>query len=272
MKIRIYLISDSTAETVLNIARACLYLFDGFQYEEKIWSLVNSKERLTAALNDVRLEPGIIIYSLLDEKLSQELDDFAKDLGIISINVMKNIIDRLALYLGKSPNLKPGKKHIMDEGYYARIEAINFTIHHDDGQNYSDLSEADIIITGVSRSSKSPTSIYLAYRGYKTANVPFIIGVEYPLEEIKSSKKFTVGLIVNADRLIEIRKMRLITMRDNGNNKYIDRDFVNEELLAAKKLFSQNNWPIIDVSKRSIEETSAQIIDLYNMYNANSGK
>jgi regulator of PEP synthase PpsR (kinase-PPPase family) len=257
--IHIYLVSDSTGETVSSVARSSIAHFDNLKIEEHLWSLVRTKGQIDKLADKLQKNKGIVMFTIADIELQEYLRETCAKLQVLAVPVLSEVVATLSSYLGIKTINQPGRQHTMNEEYFTRINAINFALTHDDGQANFDVKNADIVLVGPSRTSKSPTSIYLAYRGYKTANIPFVF--EQKLPEI-SEGPFIVGLLINPERLIEIRKNRILDM-DIGNSNYIDYDQVQQEVLAAKKLYQQKNWPIIDVTRKSVEETAANIIKLY---------
>lgn len=265
--IHIYLVSDSTGETVLSIARSALAHFEGLIIEEHLWSLVRTKGQIDKLANALQKEPGIVMFTMVNQELKNYLQETCTKLHILSIPALDEIVYSLSNYLEIKITNQPGRQHAMDEDYFKRMNAINFSLAHDDGQSFFDLEKADIILIGPSRTSKSPTSIYLAYRGYKTANIPYVFGQNLPniLNELK--KPLIVGLIINYERLIEIRKNRLVNLNEINNHNYVDIDLVHQEIVEAKKIYQKNNWSMIDVTRKSVEETSANIITMYKQKN-----
>ncbi len=262
-KTHIFLVSDSTGETVLNVARSAFAHFEGLDIEEHLWVLVRTKGQIDKLASSLQKNKGIVLYTLVNEELQEYLRDTCMNLQVLAIPVLMEVVSTLSSHLGiKTINL-PGRQHLMNEEYFTRINAINFALAHDDGQAYFDINNADIVLVGPSRTSKSPTSIYLAYRGFKTANIPFVYGQKLPEIIETLEKPMIVGLLLSPDRLIEIRKNRIAGMNDASNYNYIDYDQVTLEVREAKKIYQQHNWPIIDVTKKSVEETAANIIKLY---------
>jgi regulator of PEP synthase PpsR (kinase-PPPase family) len=261
--VHIYLVSDSTGETVINVARAALAHFEGLNIQEHLWSLVRTKGQIDKLGVSLQKNKGIVMFTLVDGELQEYLRDTCAKLQVLAIPVLLEVVSALSAYLGvKTINL-PGRQHTMNEEYFTRINAINFALAHDDGQAYFDINNADIVLVGPSRTSKSPTSIYLAYRGYKTANIPFVKGQKLPEILEKLEKPMVVGLLLSPDRLIEIRKNRIANLNDMANYNYVDYSQVDQEVTEAKKIYQQHNWPIIDVTRKSVEETAANIIKLY---------
>ena len=268
MSIHIYLVSDSTGETVSNIARASLAHFEGLLVEEHLGSLIRTKAQIDKLALSLQKNHGIVMFTLANEELQEYLRETCTKLEVLAIPVLAEVVSTLSSYLGvKTINL-PGRQHTMNEEYFTRINAINFTLAHDDGQAAFDASKADIILVGPSRTSKSPTSIYLAYRGYKTANIPFVKAQKLPKFLDEDNGLFVVGLLISPERLIDIRKNRIVSLNDMNNSNYVDYLEVEQEIAEAKKIYRQHNWPIIDVTRKSVEETAANIIKLYELKRA----
>lgn len=266
-KIHVYLVSDSTGETVLSVARSALAHFDGLLIEEHLWSLVRTKGQIDKLAKEIEREHGIVMFTLVNEELRNYLLEICAKFHVLSIPVLSEVVNSLANYLEVKVTNQPGRQHSMDEDYFKRMSAINFALTHDDGQAHFDLNKADIILIGPSRTSKSPTSIYLAYRGYKTANIPFVLGQNLPevLNNLENPSTLIVGLLINTGRLIEIRKSRLVNLNEVKNYNYIDIELVEEEILEAKKLYQKNNWPVMDVTRKSVEEIAANIITMFKL-------
>ncbi len=263
-KVITHLISDSTGETLSAISKAVFSQFDKIELKEYIWSLVRTQSQLSKVMTTIKKKPGIIMYTLTDHELIDVLKEECAMLNIPCMAVLDNIVSSLSKFLKVIPNPKPGKQHIIDEEYFRKIEVMNFSITHDDGQHVDNLSCADIILVGPSRTSKSPTSMYLAHRGFKTANVPYISGCQLPDILFKLKKPLIIGMSISPERLVEIRKSRLLSISDHNNTEYVDRDKVTAEMLEAKKIFAVNNWSVIDITRKSIEEISATIVQLYH--------
>lgn len=268
--IHIYLVSDSTGETVMSVARSAFAHFEDLIVEEHLWSLVRSRGQIDKLANELQKEPGIVMFTMVNQELKNYIQETCTKMHILSIPVIDEVVHSLSNYLNIKINNQPGRQHAMDDDYFKRMNAINFSLAHDDGQSYFDLEKADIILVGPSRTSKSPTSIYLAYRGYKTANIPYVLDQKLPEELDKLKNPLIVGLLINYERLIEIRKNRLVNLNEVNNHSYINIDLVNQEILEAKKLYQKKNWPIIDVTRKSVEETAANIITMYKQKNKQS--
>ena len=265
----LHLISDSTGETIQAVARAVCAQFVDAQAVEHIYGLVRSKKALERAIEAVKQDPGPVMYSILDDALRSQLHELCDSLSVPCLSVLDPFVKQLAPYLQVEVSGKPGSQHAMDGDYFRRINALNYTIQHDDGQSQNDLAEADIILTGVSRTSKTPTCIYLANRGYKAANVPLVPGVAPPSELMHLTKPLIVGLINSPERLRAIRRNRLLTLNEESETDYVDPDLIRSEIAEARRLFARQQWPVIDVSRRSVEEIASAILNLYQEHERN---
>lgn len=266
-KIQIYLVSDSTGETVQSIARACIVQFEGVEGQEHHWSLVRSTAKVDQILAKVSDDPGIVLFTFVDQDLRRHLIDGCRQLRVPCISVLDGFINAFESYLGTPARQQPGRQHIMDSDYFSRIDAMQFSLQHDDGQGLWDLHEADVILTGVSRTSKTPTCIYLANRGIKAANVPFVPGIGLPEELLRltgDTAPLVVGLTKDPASLVQIRKNRLKMIAEGDETDYVDLETVQQEVLSCKRICRERHWPIIDVSRRSIEETAAAVIHYYD--------
>ena len=264
-KINIHLISDSTGETLGAISRAVISQFRGVESNEFMWSLVRTKKKMKEVIEKIKEQRGIVLYTILSQELLDLLLEECKKHQIATIPALDEIIEKFSKYIGQEIINKPVRQHILDQDYFKRIEAINYTISHDDGQKIEGIEEADVIIIGPSRTSKSPTCIYLSHRGLKAANIPYISGVLLPEKITQIKNSLVIGLTINSEALIQIRKNRIKILGQNisSGNEYLDYESVDKEVKEARKYYLQNNWPIIDVSKKSIEETAAAIIEKY---------
>ncbi|MFZ8864746.1 MAG: pyruvate, water dikinase regulatory protein [Rickettsiales bacterium] len=264
-KINIHLISDSTGETLGAISRAVISQFRGVESNEFMWSLVRTKKKMKEVIEKIKEQRGIVLYTILSQELLDLLLEECKKHQIATIPALDEIIEKFSKYIGQEIINKPGRQHILDQDYFKKIEAINYTISHDDGQKIEGIEEADVIIIGPSRTSKSPTCIYLSHRGLKAANIPYISGVLLPEKITQIKNSLIIGLTINSEALIQIRKNRIKILGQNisSGNEYIDYESVDKEVKEARKYYLQHNWPIIDVSKKSIEETAAAIIEKY---------
>ena len=260
----LHLISDSTGETVTMVARACLAQFDGVNAKEHMWSMVRSTDQIDQILSIVHDQPGMVLYTLVHEDLRQHLEDGCRRLMVPHTPVLDPVLGAMGAYFNAKVRARPGRQHVMDAEYFDRIEAMHFALSHDDGQSTWDLDNADVVLVGVSRTSKTPTSIYLANRGLKTANVPFVPGVPLPDDLFKLTHPLVVGLTKDPRRLVEIRRQRLRLLDQDENTDYVDLDMVSKEITEARRVFSKYEWPVINVTRKSIEETAANVIQLYN--------
>ncbi len=262
-KRHLYLVSDATGETVRSIARACAVQFEEIHVVEHLWPMVRSKRALETVFEDIAEEPGLVFYSMLNHDLASQLEAFCRARTVPCISVMEPFINLMARHFGQAPKGLPGKQHTLDAEYFHRIDAMNFVLAHDDGQKAASLAEAEVILVGVSRTSKTPTCIYLANRGVKAANVPIVPGLPLPEGLFKAKQALIVGLTEDPARLVEIRKNRLrLHEGGHGETDYTDFDRVKAEVADARRLFSRHNWPVIDVTRRSIEETAAAVLQL----------
>ncbi|HKJ73873.1 MAG TPA: pyruvate, water dikinase regulatory protein [Alphaproteobacteria bacterium] len=262
--LHLHLVSDSTGETLISVARAVMAQFEDVSATEHVSAFVRSRRQLDEIMTAVKKTHGIILFTLVDKEVREELQDRCDDERITCISVLGPVISALGSYLGLEGRGEPGRQHMVNAEYFRRIAAMNFAIAHDDGHLSKDLPNADMILVGVSRTSKTPTCAYLANRGYKVANIPIVAGIPVPEELYDLKKPLIVGLTINPDRLIEIRKNRLLTLHDKNESDYVDMGAIKEELTYARRLFAKRGWPVIDVTRRSIEETAAAIVNLHN--------
>jgi hypothetical protein len=269
-KINLHLISDSTGETLVSVSRAVLSQFETVEANEFIWPLTRTKTQLDKAIDSIKQNPGIVLYTILQDDLIESLKNLCYEMKTPCVPVLSRVISEFSNYLGMDISHSIGRQHILDQEYFSRVEAINYTLDHDDGQSAWDLFDADIVIFGVSRTSKSPTSVYLSCRGYKTANVPFVSIKTIPESVYELKKPLLVGLTINPEKLMQIRQNRLISIGEEKINDYVDIENIKKEIAESRKLFSILNCPIIDVTKRSVEETAAKIIQLYQEKKNNS--
>lgn len=261
----LHLVSDSTGGTINGISRACLAQFDQIKPTEHLWNLVRNERQLKRVIDGIRENPGPVLYTLVDETLSKQLQKTCRALDIPCASLLEPVLNIFSQTFDQQSRAEPGLQHRLNEEYFARMDAVDYALHHDDGQKTGrSLDEADVILVGVSRTSKTPTCIYLANRGVKAANIPFVPGIPLPdsLETLKDV--LFVGLTESPDRLIDIRKTRLRHLGEHGQTDYLDFDKVEDEVLTARKFYTQMGWPIIDVTRRSIEETAAEILSLLN--------
>jgi hypothetical protein len=256
----LHLVSDSTGETVSSVARAALAQFTQVNSEEHIWPLVRTKGQLEKIITALDTYPGVVMFTLVDAEMRETLRQAAAKRGLPCIPILGHVVRELSNYLGEEATGNSGAQYEMSEDYFARIDAINFALEHDDGQATWELEESDVVIVGPSRTSKSPTCVYLAYRGLKAANVPYVPNCPLPENLTNLKQPLVVGLTISDDRLIEIRTSRLTAMQQDTNTDYVSEEHVQAEIETSKKLFRQQNWPVIDVTRRSVEETATLII------------
>ena len=259
----LHLVSDATGETLLTVARAVAAQFTSVSPVEHIHPLVRTKKQLERVLDDIEQSPGIVLYTLLDRELADPLEERCRALGLPFLSILDPVMQLFQSYLGGESTHRVGAQHLLNAEYFKRIDALNYTMLHDDGQHTDDLEQADVVLVGVSRTSKTPTSIYLANRGVKTANVPLVPNVALPSNLETLNQPLVVGLIASPERIVQIRQNRLLGLRAEQNaDSYVDKQSVAEEIAFSRKLCSRHNWPIIDVTRRSIEETAAAIMAL----------
>ncbi len=259
----LHLVSDSTGETLINVGRAAAAQYEGVSAIEHVYPLVRSGTQLERVINEIEQAPGIVLYTLVGRELTERLEEACRATGSPLLSVLEPVHQLLQSYLGTHSTARPGAQHMLNAEYFKRIDAMNFTLAHDDGNLPLDLNEADVILLGVSRTSKTPTAIYLANRGLKTTNIPLIPGVPPPaiLETLR--QPLIVGLIASPERIVQIRQNRLLSLKADDSSSYVDRDSVANEIATSRRLFARNRWPVIDVTRRSIEETAAAIVDLH---------
>ncbi len=259
----LHLISDSTGETLIAASRAAAAQYQGVASIEHVYPLVRTASQLDRVIAEIENAPGIVLFTLVDSDLSKRLRAGCEASGSPCLSVLEPILTLFQSYLGQNSTPRAGAQHMLNAEYFKRIDALNFTMLSDDGQASENLDHADIVLIGVSRTSKTPTSIYLANRGYKTANVPLVPNVALPGAIDHLRRPLVVGLIASADRIVQMRQNRLLTLNADSETEYVDRIAVAEEVAASRRLFAQRGWPIIDVTRRSIEETAAAVLDLY---------
>lgn len=258
------MVSDATGETVISAARAVCSQFTATNAVEHVYPLVRNVSQLEKVINCIEKEPGIVIFTLINQELTKFLEEKCAFIGTPCISILEPIIDKFQNYLGESAKQKAGAQHTLDHDYFKRIEALNFTMAHDDGVIPEDIEEADIVLLGISRTSKTPTSIYLANRGFKTANIPLVTNYQLPQNVIESVRPLIVALVATPDQIYHVRQNRMLGLNAiNTHDNYTNRAHIAEELSQTRKLCKHHAWPMIDVSRKSIEETSAAIIELH---------
>lgn len=260
----VHLVSDSTGETLNAMAKAVVARFEGVIPIEHIYALVRSPKQLERVLEEIEAAPGIVLHTLVDPELRAMLEKGCRILGAPQLGALDPLVTALSGYLGASLSSRVGAQHALDSDYFERMGALDFAVHHDDGQGLAELERADVVLVGVSRTSKTPTCVYLAHRGIRAANVPLVPTQEPPELLSRLKNPLVVGLVVSPDRLVSIRRNRLQHLGVDPNTDYVDTDLVREETIRARRLFERLGWPVIDVSRRSVEETAAQVINLVN--------
>lgn len=259
----VHLVSDSTGGTLSSLAKACLAQFEGVAVEQHFWPLVRTQKQLQKVFESVRQNPGLVLYTLVDDALIQALEKYCKESSLPSLSVMNPILRLMSDVFHARSLAKPGLQHKLNAEYFARMDAVDYAMHHDDGQKSDGaLAEADVIMVGVSRTSKTPTSIYLAHRGIKAANVPYVPGIAFSEKVLDLKKPLFVALVAAPERLIEIRRNRLKHLGQTRETDYLDPEKVQEETKEARRFYTQQGWPVIDVTRRSVEETAAEILTL----------
>jgi len=256
----IHLVSDSTGETLSTIAKAVLVQYKNLDFQQHMHSLVRNKRQIESVYEEIKERPGVVLCTLYDFELKKTLQTLCDELSIPLIDPLDSIHQSLTSVYGIKGSPIIGGQHQLNTEYFERIDAMNYTLAHDDGVISGDLNAADVILVGVSRTSKTPTSIYLANRGIKTANIPFVNNIPLPHELTVVKYPLIVGLVATPERIIQIRKNRLMALNAKDDSNYVDKRLVSEEIVKAKKLFESSNWPVIDVTRKSIEETAAEVM------------
>jgi [pyruvate, water dikinase]-phosphate phosphotransferase / [pyruvate, water dikinase] kinase len=263
-RLHLHLLSDSTGETLENIAKAALAQFDDVETLRHFWPMVRSEAHLERILQEIAQAPGLVLFTLVNADIRTMLEARCRAMGLPAVAPLDGVSAALSGMLGQEAKARPGRQHVLDAAYFARVDAIQFTIAHDDGIAWEEWEEADILLAGVSRSSKTPTSIYLANRGYKVANIPIVVESPPPPFLFQLRNPLIVGLTTSAERLIQVRRNRLLSLNQKTETDYVAQDAVAREVAYARRMFADNGWPVIDVTRRSIEETAAAIITLCN--------
>lgn len=262
----LHLVSDSTGETLITVSRAAVAQYQGISAIEHVYPLVRSTKQLDRAIAEIEQEPGIVLFTLVDLELSEQLKKSCQEIGCPCLSVLEPVHALFQSYLGVVTTAKPGAQHVLNAEYFRRIDALNYTMLHDDGQMQDDIESADVVLVGISRTSKTPTSIYLANRGIRTANIPLVPGVRPNPQLEQLVKPLIVGLIASPERIVQIRQNRLQFLNAESDSPYVDRSAVTEEINQSRRFFADRNWPVIDVTRRSIEETAAAILELYRIH------
>ena len=263
-RLHLHLLSDSTGETLENLVKAALAQFDGVDVTRHFWPMVRSETHLERIFADIAANPGLVLFTLVNHDMRDKLEARCRQLGLPAVAALDPVTDALSALLGRPGMARPGRQHALDAAYFARVAAIQWTIAHDDGVAHSDWEQADIVLAGVSRTSKTPTSIYLANRGFKTANMPLVPQSPPPSALYRLKNPLVVGLTTSAERLVQVRRNRLLALNQAPETDYVDEEKVKAEVAYARRIFADNGWPVIDVTRRSIEESAAAIIALVN--------
>lgn len=259
----LHLVSDSTGETLTTVARAATAQYTKVMPVEHAYPLVRTQKQLDRVLAEIDEAPGIVLYTLVEDALAKRLEDYCRELSVPCLSILGPVLALLQAYLGAETSHRVGAQHTLNAEYFKRIDALNYTMLHDDGQHVEDLEDSDVVLVGVSRTSKTPTSIYLANRGVKTGNVPLVPGIPIAPSVENLSRPLVVGLYASPERIVQIRQNRLLGLRaHHDEDQYIDRKAVAEEVAFSRKLCAKHNWPSIDVTRRSIEETAAAVLKL----------
>jgi len=258
----LHLVSDATGETLNTVAKAAAAQYSDFRPVAHIYALVRTPSQLNRALREIEQQPGIVLFTLVNPDIRRHLEEYCETLGVPCVSILDPIIAILAQYLNTQSTPQVAGQHALNSDYFRRIDALNFTMAHDDGQSVEDIEKSDVIILGISRTSKTPTSIYLAQRGVRTANIPIVPGVPAPAKLNGLKGPLIVGLFATAERIAQIRRHRLLSLKETRSTDYIDPRLIIDELMLMKNLCSENDWQMIDVTRRSVEETAASILNL----------
>ncbi|MBD8891568.1 pyruvate, phosphate dikinase/phosphoenolpyruvate synthase regulator [Roseibium litorale] len=263
----LHLVSDSTGETLMTVARAATAQYENVREIEHVYPLVRSHKQLDRVISEIETAPGIVLYTLVDDEISSRLERTCRELGVPFVNILDPVFAVFQSYLNVRQTHRVGGQHDLDAEYFQRIEALNYTMMHDDGQVPEDLESADIVLVGISRTSKTPTCIYLANRGIKAANVPLVPDIPVPGKLLNLKNPLVVGLIASPERIQQIRRNRVLSLNsETYNDTYVDRREIAREITLTRRMCSENGWPLIDVTRRSIEETAAEIMALYRAF------
>jgi len=259
----LHLVSDASGETLTTMAKAAVVRLPGAKPNRHMHPLVRNPRQLAVVLQHIEASPGIVLFTLANPDLSALLEARCAELGVPCVPVLRPVLKAFEDYLKMPSRPVVAAQHTLDADYFRRIDAMNYTLAHDDSQRVEDLDKADIVLVGASRTSKTPTSIYLANRGYKTANVSLVPNIPLPPNLTSLKTTFIIGLVASAERISEIRRNRLLALNSNNFEDYVDPDVIKNEIAFTKRLCSQNRWQVVDVTRKSIEETAAQIIAIY---------
>lgn len=261
-RLHLHLVSDSTGETLEMVAKAALAQFEDTDVNRHFWPMVRSRQHLDRIVPEISAHPGLVLFTLVNAETRARLEEHCRQLGLPAVPALDAVTEALEAQLGQEAQGRPGRQYLMDAAYFRRVDAIHYTIAHDDGVGWDNWEQADIVLAGVSRTSKTPTSIYLANRGYKTANIPIVVESPPPEELFGLRNPLVIGLTTSPDRLVQIRRNRLLSLQEDTETAYVDEESVRAEVKYARRMFADNGWPVIDVTRRSIEETAAAAIRL----------
>ena len=259
----VHLISDATGETLHSVAKAAMAQFQGVEIQQHAYTLVRSERQLQRACDRIRENPGLVLFTIVNPKLRNDMVAQCSLLGVPNFDVMDGPVGLMQRVFNASATTRSGGQHEVDQEYLHRMESLNYMVEHDDGSNL-DLGAAEVILVGASRTSKTPTCVYLAMRGIRAANVPLVLGMDAPSQLLTFTKPLIVGLWVSPERLVQIRRNRLLSLKEDRESAYIEQEAVRDELVRARRLFERHGWPVIDVTRRSVEETAAAVINLLN--------
>ena len=266
----LHLISDSSGETVTNIARACLVQYEKVNVDKHVWWLVRTPGQMNRVIEGIKHSPGLVVFTLLDREIREQLEKACRELHVQCISALDPVMKAFSHFFERTARSEIGKQHTLDDGYFDRIDAMHFAVQHDDGQSMQTMTDADIVLVGVSRTSKTPTCMYLANRGLWVGNIPLVPGILVPEEIAAAPKPLFVGLTRDPKSLSDIRQNRLRIMKDDRTQDYADLGKVRDEITTSRRMFAKYGWPVIDVTRRSIEETAATILQLYNQRNTST--
>ena len=259
----VHLVSDSTGETLSSLVRAAIARFEGVNPVEHIYALVRSERQLERALEEIAASPGLVLHTIVDQDLRTTLEDGCRRLDVPQIAALDPLVEAMSRILGAALTKRVGVQHALSSDYFNRIGALDYAMAHDDGQGTTEqLEQADVVLVGVSRTSKTPTCIYLAHRGVRAANVPLVPGQEDGERLLALKKPLVVGLTLSPDRLVQIRRNRIENLNADRGMDYTDQEMVRDEIVKARRAFERRGWPVIDVTRRSVEETAAQVVNL----------
>lgn len=262
----LHLVSDSTGETLESLVSAALVQFEGVAVQRHYWPLVRSATQMQRLMTDIEEYPGLVMFTVVNDEIRAVLEQGCQAANLPTLAVLDPVINILGTYFGRKASAQPGRQHVMDSNYFDRIDALHFTMAHDDGQITEQLSAADIVLVGVSRTSKTPTSIYLANKGYKTANIPFVPRCPLPAELDHLTDTFVIGLTTSPDRLAQIRANRLRSLNEGRETSYADIEQIKEEVKECRRYCTEKGWPMLDVTRRSIEESAAAILGKFHQW------